>query len=246
LWTYVAESRGSSVVFYFYSLSEQFRLPSGYADDRDEWGAMSWPTYLVWDQGQADLVRRAVGDTPSVQVVGPIAFEDRHQPMPTFPGPAVAVFDVQPHRRSLHFGFSTMNDLYPRHHHIACRFIEEVFEAAQTAGLAVLHKRKRSVGAWVHPKYSKTIKRLAERDGFVAVDPGVAAIRIIEQCSGVISSPFTSTGVLAKSIGKPSVFYDPLGLIDPDDRGRHDVPVLRGRQELAEWLSRINTASSPW
>lgn len=242
LWTYVAERRGCSIVFYFYSLSEQFLLPSGYADDRDEWGAMSWPRYLVWDQGQAELVRRAVGDTPSVQVVGPIAFEDRHQPLQTVREPAVAVFDVQPHRRSLHFGFSTMNDLYPRHHHIACRFNEEVLDAAQAAGFAVLHKRKRSVGAWVHPKYSRTIDRLAERGGFVEVDPGVAAVRIIEQSSAVISAPFTSTGVLAKSVGKPSVFYDPLGVIDPDDRGRHDVPILRGRQELAEWLSMIDTA----
>jgi len=51
--------------------------------------------------------------------------------------------------------------------------------------------------------------------------------------------PFTSTALMAKLEGKPSVYYDPSGLIQKDDRAAHGVPVLSNIDELQEWVKSI-------
>ena len=37
-------------------------------------------------------------------------------------------------------------------------------------------------------------------------------------------------------MGKPSVYYDPFGVILKDDRGSHDIQIITGIDELNEWI----------
>ena len=49
--------------------------------------------------------------------------------------------------------------------------------------------------------------------------------------------PFTSTALIAKEMGKPTAYYDPLGLLQKDDRAAHGIDILSGMDELEGWLS---------
>ena len=68
------------------------------------------------------------------------------------------------------------------------------------------------------------------------VDPSLPASRVIELSQAVISMPFTSTALIAKEMGKPSIYYDPTGLLLRDDRAAHGIPIVAGERELDEWL----------
>ena len=51
--------------------------------------------------------------------------------------------------------------------------------------------------------------------------------------------PFTATALIAKKMGKPTVYYDPSGLIQKDDRGAHGIEIISGKKELEAWLEKL-------
>ena len=72
--------------------------------------------------------------------------------------------------------------------------------------------------------------------GCIFVDPSIPAEEIIKESVAVISMPFTSTAILGKMMNKPSIYYDPVGVIEKDDRAAHGLEVLSTKQELNEWF----------
>ena len=100
-------------------------------------------------------------------------------------------------------------------------------------------KRKRNVGNYIHYKYRNLINLLIERQNFISLDADTRAQQVIDQCVAVISMPFTSTAIIAREMGKPSVYYFPNDLIIKDDRAAHGIPILIGRDELYNWLSTV-------
>ena len=238
LWTYEAEKRGSRITFYFYSTNcEPFNRPDGYPKILYGWQAMSWPQYLVWDEYQADFVRRAVGESANISVVGPIWFHTSGNEMRELPRKAVAVFDVQPMRGSFYQTLGIDFDYYtPK---IANQFLSDIHETLSECGGTLILKQKRKIGKLAHPKYRQFVEKFNGRSNFFAVDPDTSALRLIEDSVAVISMPFTSTALLGRWLGKPSVYYDPSGLIQKGDRAAHGIEILCGVEKLHEWMASV-------
>lgn len=235
LWTYEAGKKGSRTTFYFYSTNcEGFKRPNIYPLLPYGWRAMNWPHYLVWDYYQADFVRQAVGESASITVVGPIWFyagriEARHLPQK-----AVAVFDVQPVRSAFYQTLGIELEYYTPN--TANQFLSDVYCVLREYEGTMVLKRKRKIGKLAHPKYRQFVQKFDGQMNFVAVDPDVSALRLIEDCVAVISMPFTSTALLGRDLGKPSVYYDPCGLIQRDDKAAHGIEILCGVEQLREWM----------
>jgi polysaccharide biosynthesis PFTS motif protein len=236
LWTYEAERAGSRVLFYFYSTNcEAFKDARGYPDISYGYRAMSWSHYLAWDHWQADFIRRAVGADVKVSITGPIWFHSSAVEMP-HPGPrAVAVFDVQPFRVSLYRRLGMPIEYYVPD--VACRFLLDISEAVNELGGEMVLKRKREIGRLLHSRYRKVVEGLARSSAITTIDPEISALRVIEGCAAVISMPFTSTALLGRELNKPSIYYDPFGVIQKDDRAAHGIDVVCGPRELRAWLS---------
>ncbi len=236
LWTYDAERQGSRISFYFYSTNcESFKRPNGYPIQANSWQAMSWPLYLVWDEHQAQFVRRAVGDEANIRTVGSIWFSTCGHELPPIPTGGVAVFDVQPWRASGYRALGLADEYYTPA--TSQRFLTDIHRGVSGCGGAVVFKRKRQLGHWLHPQYAATLRRLETSPYFLAVDPDISAVRVIERCALVVSMPFTSTALLAREMGKPSIYYDPHGLVQKDDRAAHGIPVVTGPDELRAWIT---------
>lgn len=237
LWTYEAERLGSEITFYYYATNnEAFKRSNSYSPPHYGWRSMSWPRYLVWDEYQADVVRRAVGEQAKISIVGPIWMNSSAIEMPQLEGLAVAVFDITPHRQSVY----CVGGLDYYEFHIPAtsnRFLEHVANATYQHDVAMLWKRKRKIGAMAHPHYRHFADRLSERKNVVSVDPDISALRVIESSCAVISMPFTSTALIARAMGKPSIYYDPTGQLERDDRAAHGIPIISGVDELEAWLS---------
>lgn len=239
IWTYEAIKKGSQVTCYFYSTSEEFKLPGGYEPNSSYWKLMNWPRCLVWDTYQENLLRLSIGDAARIDVVGPIGFNCSPIEMPNIPHNSIAVFDIQPIRSSAHFGFSTLADLDYGNPKVPMNFIQDIHVALSLHGGTVVHKRKRNDGRRFRKVYRHMIDQLSGGPGFVSIEPDTSAIRVIEHCRAVVSMPFTSTAILGRHLGKPSVYYDPTGHLQKDDKGAHGIPILSGKDELREWVSAV-------
>ena len=236
LWTYEAEKKGSRITFYFYSTNcESFKRLEGYLMQTGSWQVMNWPLYLVWDEYQAGFVRRAVGEGANIKIAGPIWFQSSSVEMPELPAGCMAVFDVQPHRSSRYQIKGIFQDYYiPR---IANQFLLDIHTISRECKSTMVYKRKRNIGKMIHPEYERLIKELAKADNVFSVEPDISAVRVIEGCFAVISMPFTSTALLGRALGKPTVYYDPAGVVQKDDRAAHGIQVLSGKDELRDWLA---------
>lgn len=235
LWTYELDSKGSTASLYFYSTNcERFKGPQGYPSPHYGYAAMNWPRYLVWDSYQAEFVRRVAGESSAVVEVGPIWFSSSTQELDGGGERTLALFDVTPFRHSKFCELGMDNLFYTSE--VANAFVLDVIELSRQVGVEVLWKRKRNVGRSAHPKYRNFIDSLKYGNELRLVAPEISAIRVIQASRAVISMPFTSTALIARSLGVPSVYYDPSGIVKRDDRAAHGIEILIGRHELERWL----------
>lgn len=235
LWTYDAEKKGSRIICYFYSANcEGFKRLDGYPSPYIGWRTATWPKYLTWDNYQADFIKRSVNFNPIINVVGSISYTTSSIRIPFIPSNSIAVFDVQPMRDSLYQISGIDFDYYIPEN--CCKFLTDISDCLNNYNMNVAFKRKRSIGKLAHNKYRNLLSNLEKQGNFIAIDANIPAQRVITKCIATISMPFTSTALIGKELGKPSVYYDPLGMIQKDDRAAHGIPILSGPDELNEWL----------
>lgn len=243
LYTYELAQRGVRVTFYFYSTnSEPPKRLSEHQTQLVIWQAMNWPRYLVWNKYQTEFVRRMVGDTAAVSIVGPIWFSTSAIEPPVLPDKTIAVFDVQPVRMSFYRLMAQEVDYYVPS--ICNQFLSDCFTLIRAHGASMAFKRKRQLNSkYHHPQYVRFVEGMSRWDSVVTIDPDTSAYKVIEMCSAVISMPFTSTAHIARELGKPTCFYDPSGIIQRDDRAAHGIRIIIGRDELQGWLASLELST---
>jgi len=238
LWTYEAEKRGSRILFYFYSTNvEGFKFDGSYLPAYLGWKTSTWNNYLVWDTDQQDFINRSVAKKVNTFVVGPIRFESDEEDLPVLPYNYIAVFDVQPVRDAFYNTLGITFDYYiPRN---CNQFLNDIHELLENKETTMILKKKRNIGKLIHPQYQNFLEQLEKKSNLISINPNISAYSVIEKCKAVISMPFTSTALIAKSLGKPSIYYDPSGIIQKDDRAAHGIEIIIGKKELEVWLIKV-------
>jgi polysaccharide biosynthesis PFTS motif protein len=199
---------------------------------------MNWPNYLVWDTYQADFIRKVVGNEAMIRIVGPIWFSSSNSELPTLPKYTIAVFDVQPMKDSFYKILGNDFDFYTKEN--STRFLSDIYSICVKRGCSMVLKRKREGGRYVHREYRKMIKKFDSLPHYLSVDPDLSAYKLIENVFAVISMPYTSTALIAKQYNKPSVYYDPLQLLQKDDPAAHGIEIIQGRMELDDWINSLH------
>ncbi len=240
LWTYDAEKKGTRILFYFYSTNiEPCKQKNGYPQPIFGWKTATWSHYLVWDEYQAAYLKQF--SNAAITVVGPIWFQGGTERLPLLPADAFAVFDVQPRRDALYALLTMEFDYYTPETSIP--FLADIQHCLKEAGASMVLKRKRKIGKIEHAKYTTKVRELAKEENFISIDPDLPAQTVIENCRAVISMPFTSTALIGKQFGKPSVYYDPCGLIQKDDKAAHGIDIITGADELRKWVKEVMAQS---
>ena len=236
LWTYEAEGKGSSIIFYFYSINvEMPKKNTGYPPVNYGLTSMTWPKYLVWDNYLADFVRRVIGTKKAdIDIVGPIWFETSNEEIPDMNQPYVAIFDVIPRRESKYRLLAMDSNLYSVK--VSHSFLDDISDLVKKYNHFLYLKRKRDIGSAAHPVYRSFVTQLADENRIILLSSKMSVNKIIESSSAVISMPFTSTAVIAKEMGKPSVFYDSEGVLIKGDRAAHGIKIITSKHELDQWL----------
>ena len=236
MWTYEAEAKSSRVVCYFYSTSEQPKLKNSYVSQRYEWGPATWRNYIVWDDYQEQVLRRDLSYKFNVQESGAFSFSDSNTELTGTPDLCVGVFDIQPHRKSIYFGMSTLVQYGAASPDVSKRFLIDAHAAIEGIGGTMLLKAKREIGKNADKGYAALRNSLEQSGGLMIVPSDIAAPRILTRCKAVICAPFTAAALYGSNQGLPTAYYDPSGWIQKDDKAAHGVPILTGIEELRVWL----------
>ena len=237
LWLYEVEAKGAKTTLYFYSTNNNsFKTKEGYQSTPAYYRNMNFSRYLVWDQEQADYVRRCAGNEARIEIVGPIWHSDSTAILPELTSRTVAVFDIQPKRKSVYEVLGSPLEYYTPA--VGIKFLNDIHEAVVKYNWIMAWKGKRklplSQNRQIAKSYDSACERLAASPNMLVIDPDHAAARLIEKSTLVISMPFTSTALIAKNLGVPSYYYDPSGIIQKGDRAAHGIPVISGLSELQE------------
>ncbi|MHA8097403.1 polysaccharide biosynthesis PFTS motif protein [Aquirufa antheringensis] len=239
LWTYSAQNFDSEIIFYFYSTNiERFYKSNKISNVVNGWEIITWSKILIWDEFQLKFLKNNVISNKCVyEITGPIEFQSSNGNSCSIPYNSIAVFDVQPVRSTYYESLGLDQEYYVPE--VANAFLLEVFETITTLNLPIAFKRKRNIGKLAHYKYSNEINRISNEFDFLNIDPSIPAELIISNAKAVISMPFTSTALVGKHLGKPSIFYDPTGLLIKDDPAAHGIRVINNKDDLKDWLITI-------
>ncbi len=212
--------------------------PDGLRSDLPNYRHMSVDEHWVWTQGYAKYLRE-LGVPGAVHVCGPILW---YLPEPQAPAPAAAeirivVFDVTPvtDERALDIGllynyYSAVNML---------RFVEETVAACEElSGVAkkrvrILFKHKRSYNRFHDPRYVNLIRGLSGPAGRIELVPFHANMYTLLRDSDLsIVVPYSSPAYVADHVGRPALFFDPTGELEPAFEPAPHIRFASGRAEL--------------
>jgi len=236
LWTYVAKHAGSRVLFYFYSVNDEGYKQGEKYEKYNLLYLMSWSHYLAWDEFHVNFLRRIGHGNSIIEKVGVTWFSSSDADI-NIPKNSIAVFDVTPRKYLMY----VMYGPYPeyRTYDITNHFLSDIFIATSEISMYMAHKVKR-INKSTSIKYLRRLRQLKEEAFYLEVHPSVDATQVIQRTKACISSPFTSTALIAKLEGKPSIYYDPTGMIQGDDRAAHGIPVITELRELRKWVEQLD------
>lgn len=236
LWTYLPEAHGAKIICYFYSSFDQLKNPDIEETHEYEWSPTTWPKFLVWDYYQKEMLARIMPSNTELIVCGPAYFSDSSSKIPNATRPVIAVFNVDPHRKSSHFGISTIADYYANCPAVNYLFLIDIAEVTKTLGVNIYIKLKRDVGKRLPRSYRKCLSKIMQFGNVTIVPSDVSPFRLIENSDAVLSAPFSSPTIFGKYLDRPAAYYDAGDWINPNDPASRGQPILQGREQLERWI----------
>jgi len=239
LWTYIAESKGSSLIWYFYSCHiANYEEPNKRSfTATDFFQILNWPKYLVWNENHAEYIRQRIDYPSEIEVVGPIGYSDNSVALPRVGELSVLVFDIQPLKLTYSIPASC-GQWYKYDYKVRTDFFNDIESICTELGVNVFFKRKRN-NPRIHKGYLDFIHSFVKNEYVHEIDTGVSAFRLCKQFNVVLSMPFTASSVVADFYGKDAAYYDPTGIIQKNDKAAHNLQVINGKAELRDYLNKI-------
>lgn len=237
-WMEKLEERGARSFLFFYSLHCLPYVKNGKKSDwHFSYSNISWPNFILWDQKFSNVISEVFIDKSSVEILMPISLTDKDVSLPEgyFD---IVVFDVFPVRKANQIEYGIVTSFMDDDFYIS--FLNKIIKAAELTNRTILYKTKRSATISLSKRVSKCLASFISHPLVTVVDPDVAAHRIIKNCSGVISIPFTSTAKIAEQLKKPSIYYDPSGEYDTVQQASLGIEIINNEVSLIRWMKLLS------
>ena len=239
LWSYEAEAKGNIIEFYFYSTNtEVFSYQNQTANELSfGYDLCTWSRVFVWDLDQKNYVNRTFLKSPSeINIVGSIPLSDsvRHVDLKKNSQKFVAVFDIQPFRKSKFASLGLPTSYYDGK--VAIQFNIDIDIVMKEFNIQIIRKRKREIGKTGLKAYHHQCDKLL-REGNLEIFPQINAKHVIEHSAFVIAMPFTGVATQAKEMNRTVVYYDPFGGIPDSIKYSHGVATIEGIDALRNWVN---------
>jgi polysaccharide biosynthesis PFTS motif protein len=238
IWTKTLEDRGAKVIFVFYSVDEEPLYLSGKIPQNDFWCISEWSDHYVADEIQKKIFEVLSNKSSAVYTITGLPWwSDAPVVLNKYPKKTVSLFDVEPPVLG-HYGLTTYNSYGFHKIENTINFLETIVRLCCELDIIVMHKSKRKIGSSNYIEYKKTISQLSQNypNFYFQIEPKVAPSRLIQSTSGTISMPFTSTALIAQSIGKPSIYFYNSFIFPPNHHRLAIIKCITIKDELKNWL----------
>tara|TARA_B100000900_G_scaffold342947_1_gene306519 strand:- start:404 stop:1945 length:1542 start_codon:yes stop_codon:yes gene_type:complete len=241
LWSYVAEKRGSKIIFYFYSTNiTSFKVKQKNHIQDFQWQVTSWSKYWVWNQTQVNFLKRNILKSFDLIIKGIIPFTSSTKNFTykeTTQNDSLLIFDVPPTRQYFYAGTAPTVDFYTLKNMVI--FLDWIDHLAQFYGLNVFLKTKRK-SPLTSKIYINKIVNLKKNKGWVEIDSEIDANYVCSKLQPIasISVPFTSAAIISKKNKIPSAYLDPTKNLDKKFLINNEVSLLLSKEELFQWFSK--------
>ena len=239
LWSYEVENYGSKCSLYYYSINIENYQYHHKNVKKVIYGLkiMTWKNFVVWDQQQEDYLRQFCPNSNYIQVKY-LDFSGKELLHEKSTGKKrVAVFDVTPTRTTHYVKLGVAIPHYYSEE-LNLTFLQDIIEVFPEDEWEILLKRKRTVGYTFCSKgFIKKQNDLVNSKLFI-IDSDVAPRSLIESSDVVISMPFTSTAILGKIKGIPSIYYDAFG--QAQETESHGIEILGCKEDLSMWQKKLS------
>ena len=233
--SYFGKLKEFDTICYFYSTYDVPKNEKSLEITQEyEFGNISWENIYVWDETQKNTLLKYVRKdlfNINIIVTGPIWFLDSNFILPDN-DKRLIIYDMEVHRKSIHYGWYDTAEYTDLIDNFNCIFLNDIFKTFNNYGYEVVLKRKRA-SHYSRTNYKKLISKL-EKKGLVIADEHVSPFYLLKNCSGTISTPFTSANLYtSKKIN--NIYYDPIKLINKNDTAARGIKVISGIEELEQY-----------
>lgn len=239
LWTYIAEKKGSNVVLFFYSSSFLgFKKLNKYLPNETALEIYKWKNIITWSDSFEKFLKDQIFEKK-------INFQLYNQPidMTDFDDldlssilekKFISIFDIPPRRECIRL--LNMPGSEYRSELNGINFLNDIVSLAIYDNLYFVIKSKRIMNREYSKRYKNFVTNINKRPRVYYLSPEISSSRVISSSLATISIPWTSTAFIAKYYNKPSIFYDCTNTLDENDRGRQNVRLIKGFDNLKTWF----------
>jgi polysaccharide biosynthesis PFTS motif protein len=240
LWTYGAEDKGSKILFYFYSIPHISMIIKSYGSSEIDytWTILTWTKYYIWNKEHKNLLQNLLSYKSKFSISNPILISNDSIEFHNKNKLGIAVFDIQPFTNTSYKLFGLKEEYYIPD--VVIKFLSDIQEVLSDLSIFMFYKNKREINNYLHPdfKYFKE-KYLIINQNVIVLDPNISPITLINSSLASISLPFTSTGYLGLYLNKPSIYYDPTGLVNHLNPDVNNVEIISGKNNLKNWIENV-------
>ena len=237
LWTYTLELKGAQVGLVNFSNASVLSLDDRFSEIDPTIVVYNWGNYFCCTIRQFDQIRRFALPDQSFNLLGTGVpwLSESFEEIFDYTNEYIAVFDFETYDN--HFGITTLNELGYGHLEMNEEFLLPIVKAAKMVGLRVVHKPKRNQKSKIsNSKAGHLRAKLEEYDNYTRIDARFSAHAVIAGAKGVVSMPPTTTALIARELMLPSVYFDSVGKILPEDPALDEIEILNSETEIEKWL----------
>lgn len=238
LWAVALENSGTRIDYCFYACYGEPKDTEGNFPIDGFWSLATWKRYFVTDVYHKIQLTKELSNKKVFFSFSNIPWwSDTNISLPKANNKSIALFDTLISDSS--YTLSTMNQLGWSKFDVVLAYTEIVLEVASKLNFQIFYKLKRYSSIYNKDNYqineiNKLIKKY--KADVVFLDPRIAPVRIIEATMLTISKPISTTALIAKESGKPSIFLDPLATIKQTDPAIRGITVLYNKLQLEKFL----------
>lgn len=238
-WTYEAEKLGATLEFQFFANCATLSSPTR-LEVPPQFALYTWRKILAVSDWQIGIIpsTNALGQSVAVTKTGVPWFKDHRDFRIPDHERYIVIFDYEVPRN--YFSYSSLMDLGLADPKCNRQFLLAILEVCLSANIMVYHKQKREIFKETQlMNYVDILEKDLNRDIYKIVPASVSPHRLISRASGVISLPPTSTGLIGKQMGVPSIYFDPTGNVCKEDPALDGVTLVNSKEGLSQWVTSL-------
>ena len=234
LWISFLENKEEKKVFMYFYSTNHFPLYT-YNTGLDGYRLMTWHNYIFWIKEQADWLRKINQEFKSIDIVDYFPYSGKYIPILN-KKKTISIFPVVPFKDKYILEYMPSNHYYNLDNSI--NFIKHILNCIKTDEVQIIIKLKRD-HPYIHDGYKKFINNLKKDSRINILDPNISAKSIIVKSDLVVSSPYTSTSLIANHYKIPTIFYDPSNSLTQEEPCLKKVQLLKSEIELFQWIKKV-------